>query len=484
MSLKRMSDGFRSLAVRLTLLYAGTFTLSSVVAFYLFYYMIIGVIRDRVDQDLIQRINAISAIVASEGLSRVHRSAVLETQAAGEEKLFIRLMSRFGSELFSSNLSYWENIGIDGGAVRQVLVDGTPVFETVRVPGLGRTARIVYGTVGAGIIVQIGQSLEGGTRLLDAYRRMFAVTLFLLLLLSTLIGGFMARQALSGVGRISKVARRITEGDLDSRVPVTRRKDEIDGLAETINRMLDRIQSLVDEIREMGDNIAHDLKSPITRIRGLAEVTLMTGKQVADYEQMAASIIEDSDQLLDMINIMLEISRTESGVGVRLDGTVDLAPILRKACDLFMTLAEDKHIGLVCRVSVPARVRGDQRQLQRMIANLLDNAIRYTRPGGAVRVELTHSQDRQVTVSFEDTGIGIPEEAKGRIFERFYRVDPSRSSAGAGLGLSLALAIARFHGGDIDVKSAPGKGSCFTISLPAIHTVGEGVEPAPSISTP
>jgi heavy metal sensor kinase len=486
MSLKQMSDGFRSLAVRLTLLYAGIFTLSSLIAFYLFYYMIIGVIRDRVDQDLIQRVNAISAIVASDGLSQVNRSAVMETQAAGEEKLFIRLLSRFGIEVFSSNLSYWENIGIDGEAVRRVLVDGVPVFETVRVPGTGRTARIVYGTVGAGIIVQIGQSLEGGSRLLDAYRRMFAVTLFFLLLLSALIGGFMARHALSGVGRISKVARRITEGDLDSRVPVTKRRDEIDSLADTINQMLDRIQSLVAEIREMGDNIAHDLKSPITRIRGLAEVTLMTGKQIADFEQMAASIIEDSDRLLDMINIMLEISRTESGVGVRLDETVDLDGLLRKACDLFLTLAEDKNIRLVCRVDgpEPVRVRGDQRQLQRMIANLLDNAIGYTEPGGEVRVELEIDPNRRVMIRFEDSGIGIPEKALGRIFERFYRIDPSRSSAGAGLGLSLAHAIVRSHNGNITVESTPGRGSCFTVSLPAINAVDEASQPVASSPKP
>jgi signal transduction histidine kinase len=340
--------------------------------------------------------------------------------------------------------------------------------------------------VGAGIIVQIGQSLEGGTRLLDAYRRLFAVTMFFLLLLSALIGGFMARQALSGVGRISKVARRITEGDLDSRVPVTQRRDEIDGLADTINQMLDRIQSLVAEIREMGDNIAHDLKSPITRIRGLAEVTLMTGKQIADFEQMAASIIEDSDRLLDMINIMLEISRTEAGVGVRLDETVELDGLLRKACDLFLTLAEDKNIRLVCRVDGPGpvRVRGDQRQLQRMIANLLDNAIGYTRPGGEVRVELDIDPNRRVTVRFEDTGIGIPEEALGRIFERFYRIDPSRSSVGAGLGLSLAHAIVRSHNGNITVESTPGRGSCFTVSLPAINPVDEASQPVPSIPKP
>ncbi|MFZ7127305.1 MAG: sensor histidine kinase [Desulfobacterales bacterium] len=462
-----MIERIRSLAVRLTLLYAGIFTFSSFVAFFLFYYLIIGVIRDRVDQDLIQRVNALSVIMASDGFAGVREAVVLEAQAAGEKKLFIRLLSRFGTEFSSSNLAYWENIGIDGEAIRSLLLENRPVFETVRLPEQDHSVRIVYGAIGPGIIIQMGQSLEGHTRVLNAYRRAFAVILLMLILLSALIGWFMARQALAGVGRISRVARRISDGDLGSRVPVTRRGDEIDRLAGSINQMLDRIQALVTEIREMGDNIAHDLKSPITRIRGMAEVTLTTAASMSDYEQMAASVIEDCDRLLDMIQTMLDISRTEAGVADRRSDRLDLGALAGSACELFRPLAEDKGLDLKMEVPGPAWVLGDQRMLQRMIANLLDNAIRYTPRGGAVRVAVRGASDGEVSLVLEDSGIGIAPADRDRIFERFYRVDPSRSQSGAGLGLSLARAVARAHQGDILVDSTPGKGSRFTVVLPS-----------------
>lgn len=474
MFLKRMGDRVRSLAVRLTLLYAGIFTFSSIVAFFLFYYLIVGVIRERVDQDLLQRVNTLSALMDSEGLTGVRRAAVRDAQAAGERKLFIRLLSRFGTEFSSSNLDYWEHIGIDGMAIRRVLTEDRPVFETVRLPNQGHSVRIIYGMVGPGVIVQLGQSLESDTRVLDAYRRIFALNLFLLVILSALIGWFMARQALSGVGRISRVARRITEGDLDSRVPVTRKKDEIDHLAGTINHMLDRIQILVTEIREMGDNIAHDLKSPLTRIRGVAEVTLMAEDDLSDYQQMAADTIEDCDRLLEMIDTMLAISRTDAGVQERRDERLDLSTVINSACDLFQTMAEDGGVRLSCRAAAPAWIRGDQRMLQRMVANLLDNAIRYTNEGGRVEVRIEGPHDGWVTVAFKDDGIGIPPEDSHRIFERFYRVDPSRSQSGTGLGLSLARSVARAHGGDIVVQSTAGSGSTFTVKLPAAGSPPDG----------
>ncbi len=466
MSSRRMGERFRSLALRLTLLYAGVFTFSSIVAYFLFYHLIVGVIRERVDQDLLQGINALSAIMVTDGLSGVRRSAVLQSQAAGEEKLFIRLLSRFGVEFSATNLTYWEGIGIDGDAIRRVLLGEDPVFETVLLPRQGHAVRIVYGTVGPGVIAQMAQSLDTQSRVLDAYRKLFAATFSLLLALSAVIGWFMARQALSGVGRISAVVRRIAAGDLGSRVPVTRRGDEIDRLAEGFNHMLDRIQSLVTEIREMGENIAHDLKSPVTRIRGLAEVTLMTADGLADYQQMAASTIEDCDRLLDMVNTMLEISRTEAGVVERRNDRVDLGAMVDGACELFAPLAEDKGVGLDCRTGSGVWVEGDQRMLQRMIANLLDNALRYTPEGGRVKARVGGDAGGTATVTFEDTGIGIPEQDLSRIFERFYRGDPSRSASGTGLGLSLARSVARSHGGDIRAESTPGKGSRFTVRLP------------------
>jgi heavy metal sensor kinase len=282
------------------------------------------------------------------------------------------------------------------------------------------------------------------------------------------VGWFMARQAVSGVEAVTRTARNISEGNLEERVPVKPRGDEIDQLATTFNQMLDRIQTLLTEIREMSDNIAHDLRSRITRIRGMAEVTLTTGKSLSEYENMAASTIEECDRLLDMINMMLMISKTESGVDKLSREEIDLAGLIRQACELFEPAAEDKGVTLTCDVPGGIILSGDTRMIQRMFSNLLDNAIKYTPTGGSVTVSVSED-DKQLFVSVKDTGIGISPSDQPRIFERFYRCDQSRSQAGIGLGLSLARAIARAHGGDITVTSSPNQGSTFTIAFPKTH---------------
>ena len=231
--------------------------------------------------------------------------------------------------------------------------------------------------------------------------------------------------------------------------------------------MLDRIQQLVAEIESMGDNIAHDLKSPLTRIRGLAEVTLTTDSETDDYRQMAADTIEECDRLLQMIDTMLIIARTEAGVGRAAAQPLDLARLVREGCGLFAPLAEDRGIELDCQ-NLPESLffKGDRAMLQRMLANLLDNAIKYTAAGGSVGVGLMPKGRGEVLLSVTDTGSGIDPAEQPLVFKRFYRCDRSRTLPGSGLGLSLARAVARAHGGEISVRSAPGRGSTFSVVLP------------------
>jgi signal transduction histidine kinase len=230
--------------------------------------------------------------------------------------------------------------------------------------------------------------------------------------------------------------------------------------------MLERIQGLVKELRDVTNNIAHDLRSPLTRIRGIAETTL-TGEPTLDaYREMAGMVIEESDRLVEMINIMLEIAMAESGVRDLPRDEVDMTELAKEACELFHVLAEDKQVWL--GIEIPQEhliIQGDRSRLQRIIANLLDNAIKFTPRGGNVLLfvegTLTH-----VIVSVADTGMGINSQDLPHIFERFYRADRSRSTPGNGLGLSLVQALVRCHSGEITVESNPGKGSKFTLSLP------------------
>jgi heavy metal sensor kinase len=470
MSLKNLIRFRHTLAFRLTLWYAGVFTLSCGLAFFFFYLLITTVIQDGTDRDLTEQAGRFSTLLSLQGLDAVKRAAILEAQAAGERKIFFRLLSVNGVVFSSSNMSYWRDIEVESKAIRELVRIQEPVFDTIVVSERKDKVRILYGIVGPGVILQLGQSMEKQTGFIEAFKKIFIITMTILVLLAALIGWFMARQALSGLGEVTRIAQQISGGTLEKRVPVNPKGDEIAQLAITFNQMLERIQRLITGIKEMSDNIAHDLKSPITRIRGISEVTLTTETSLDEYKGMAASTIEECDRLLDMINTMLIISKTEAGVKDSSGEELDLGAVVKDACALFQPLAEDKGIKMTCDITGAFSIMGDNRMIQRMIANLLDNAIKYTPSEGNIDVSIQRVEGESVQVSIKDSGIGISEKNLPHIFERFFRCDPSRAETGIGLGLSLARAIAQAHAGNIDVISKIGEGSTFIITLPESST--------------
>ena len=484
MSCGPRNRGRRSLARRLTVWYAGMFSISAAVVFILFSLLIAGVIRERTDQDLLAQVRTFTDILRRQGVAEVQRAAVREAQAAGVKQVFLRLLYPTGEAFSSSNMTFWQDIAINRETLARLLTEHQPVFETIRIPDRGAQVRIVYGLIGPAAVLQAGQSLEAHDRIITTFWKIAFSAIGFLMVAAVLVGWFMARRALAGVAAVTATAARIAGGTLDERVPTTQWGDEIDQLAETFNRMLDRIEALVTGIRQMSDNIAHDLRSPITRIRGAAEVALTTGQSLDEYEQMAAGTVEDCDRLLDMINTMLVISRTETGLDRPERSPVDLAALARDACDLFLPLAEDGGVQLGWSAEQPVAVTGDRRMLQRLIANLLDNAIKYTPAGGQVTAAVATAPDGTARLTVRDSGIGIHADEQDRIFERFYRSDQSRSRGGVGLGLSLARTVARAHGGDISVTSTWGEGSTFTVVLPGTAIVRQTLPPPAAASLP
>ncbi len=463
---KRLFNIRHTLAFRLTLWYAGIFMFSACVAFLFFYLLITSVIRQQTDQDLLIGARTFSSILSAHGPEALKQQAFLEAQASGEKKVFFRLLYVTGQLFSSSNMSYWRDIGINKDAIKRLPTDRKPAFDTISIPGRKHKVRILYAILGPGLIVQLGRSMENHTRIIEAFRKIFVATMAALFVLAVIVGWFMAKRALAGVDTVIHTARRISERSLDERVPVKKQVDEIDQLAITFNQMLDRIQKLVTEIKEMNDNIAHDLKSPITRIRGIAEVSLTTESTLQDYENMAGNTIEECDRLLNMINTMLIISKTEAGLGQFEKKELDIAKVVQDACELFLPMAEIEGLTLVCNTLDRLITNGDIRMVQRMISNLIDNAVKYTPAGGKIEVKALSDGRQSIRISIKDSGRGISEKDLPHIFERFYRCDPSRSQTGTGLGLSFARAVARAHGGEITVTSVPNEGTTFTVTLP------------------
>jgi len=241
---------------------------------------------------------------------------------------------------------------------------------------------------------------------------------------------------------------------------------EIDLLAQAFNQMLDRVVALMNEIKEITDNIAHELRSPIARIRGSAEVTLLSDAPLSRYQETAADIIEDCDSLLALANAMLDISEIEAGVAALERQPVDVAQMARDACELFQPAAEDRGVTIRVLASETAVVPGDNRKLHQALANLLDNAVKYTPRGGTVTVSVEQTGDA-VAVAVADTGPGIAADDLPHIFDRFYRADQSRAKPGNGLGLNLVRAVVNAHHGRIDVASRPNEGATFTMTLSA-----------------
>lgn len=465
MHLSRLLRLRHTLAFRLTLWYAAIFTISFFAAFAMFYFLMTSVVQSHTDQDLLNEISEYSSLLSLKGIDALETALVLEAESEGVDKVFFRVLAQNGEEIVSSNMSSWADTGIGKTALKRLTNGANHVFETLTVPGHRHKVRILYGIIGPRKIIQIGQSLKDNERLMESFREIFGTTMAIVLVFSGLIGWFMARRALLGVEEVTRTAMDISSGTLERRVPVKARGKEIDKLATTFNNMLDRIHALVTGMREMTDNIAHDLKSPITRIRGVAEVTLTTGKSMDEYKTMAADTIEECDHLLQMIKTMMDISEAEAGTAKLAMDKIDMSMIVRDVCELFQPIAEDKGTDIIHKVPITYCLYGDMQRLQRMVANLLDNAIKYTQSGGTVTISVNGDEGKAV-ISVNDTGIGISEHDLPHIFNRFYRCDQSRSLPGIGLGLSLALAIARAHGGNITATSRPGKGSSFTVTLP------------------
>jgi signal transduction histidine kinase len=459
------------LALRLTLLYSGIFATCCALAFAVVTVLVVTTMRARLDEDLSEDIAEFAALYRSEGLARVEHEMRLDTQGQDAETSFFRIWGRGGSLVAATDLAAFPGLGPPPGSLVEDEVAAGPVLETLELPGRDHAVRVVRGALAPDLLLEIGQSVEEDDELVAALLRGFVGPLVAVALLGLPVGWFLARRALRGVEDITRTATAIASGALDQRVAVldqrvavTGEDDELARLARVFNSMLDRIQGLVVGLREMADHLAHDLRSPLTRIRAAAEMAQRSGDADAAGAALAATATEECDRLLEMINTNLEITETESGAAHLRLGAVDLAELARDACELFQPVAEDRGVELTAVLPAACGLSADRQRLQRVIANLLDNALKYTPRGGRVTVSVRDEASR-VRLLVADTGVGILPAESRRIFERFYRSDRSRSEPGNGLGLALCLASVRAHGGEIAVESEPGQGSTFAVTL-------------------
>ena len=452
--------------LRLTILYSAAFTILAAMGFSVFYYRLYSVAIERMDIELVAEVREYETLAAEKGFQAIRKKILEDAQSEDSGEEFFRVMNATGETLVSTDMSAWGEAD-RRQALSRVKNSRSGYFaQTIRLPGDDHRARTMTARIGPSLILQIGETLEETDEYLDIFRNLLLLLIITLILISTAIGWVLAKRALADMAEVSQAAEDITRGAYDRRVRIKGRLMETQRLGTTINIMLDRIQSLLRTMQQINDNIAHDLRSPLTRIRGIAEMTLVKDKPIDDYKEMAISTIEECDTLIDMINTMLDITEVEAGVSIGKKEVFDLSVLVLGACELFRPIAAEKKINL--RSSLPDQLpfNGDRKRMQRIVTNLVENAIKYTPSHGTVIVTARNDHGA-VKIDVEDTGAGIPENELPYIFKRFYRCDRSRSHSGVGLGLSLVKAYTESMKGTILVNSQPDRGSVFTLCFDA-----------------
>ncbi len=456
---------FHKVTIKLTFLHLILFATASLIVFLLIYFSLASTLRARVDESLLGDVREYETLLTAKGIDRLKKEFISESKANGSGSEFYILLSPEHHILVSSDLNPWKGVNLNPKFIEN-LQEGEEIIKTCPRSGNEHKVRVIYKKVRGGFYLQVGNSLRDNDEILEKVGEIFGYGFLAMLAMGALLGWLVSRHAMSGVERVTETATHIDRGDLNRRVPIGKEGQEIEDLARSFNNMLDRIQILVTDLEEVTNSIAHDLRSPLTRIRGIAESALSTEKNADAYQEMAGVVIEECDQLLGMINTMLTIAQTDSGLSCFSKTPLDIRDILRETVELFQPAAEDMGIAMRVQLSEhPLTVRGDKTALKRVVANLLDNAIKFSKNGGRIKTT-TALYDTKVMIEISDTGMGIEEKDLPHIFDRFYRGDKSRSDPGNGLGLSLALAIIRAHGGEITVSSTSGEGSTFRIHLP------------------
>jgi signal transduction histidine kinase len=465
MSLKKIKSLGNSLLFRLTVLYTLAFTLLAVISFGVFYYHIYVVTMDRKDEDLLENeIEYYSAYLARSGLGGLKKRLIEDAEPEDPDEEFYRIIDFNGNVLAVSDMSAWGPVDKSDVVLKLKRNEINHMFQTITLANGDDRARMITAVIGPDTILQIGETLEEADEYLEIFRDLFAILTGILIIASTFIGWYLARRALRDMADVTQTAEEITRGSYDRRVEVKGQFKEIQKLGATFNTMLDRIQILLRSMKEINDNIAHDLRSPLARIRGIAEMTLTDDKSITEYKDMAVNTIEECDSLIDMINTMLDITEAEAGVNGNTDEEFNIVSVITEACELFRPIADEKGIELTHSLPDNLPFTGSKKKMQRIVTNILENAIKYTPAKGTVAVS-AKSEKGKIHIVFYDTGVGISDDDLPHIFERFYRCDRSRPQGGVGLGLSLAKAYTDAMNGFIHVTSAVSKGSTFTLGF-------------------
>ncbi|HEU0120238.1 MAG TPA: ATP-binding protein [Bryobacteraceae bacterium] len=326
----------------------------------------------------------------------------------------------------------------------------------------------VFRSEGHPYLLVVGRRITDADGLPNAFMRDYFTVLPLLLLVTGVLGWFMAGRSLMPVNKVAEAAQRISASSLHLRIPRRYANDELEQLIVAFNTMMERLSENFEQVSRFSTDVSHELRTPLTAIRGQLEVALMTAEKEEDFREAIVNALEDVDRISNIVRALLLLSQAETGQLALNREPVNLTEIVDELTEQFGTSAKEAGLELAWKFDPDVFIRGDRTQMDRLVSNLLANALKYTQRGGHVLVEVRRSADEATAIlSVADDGKGIPAESLPHIFDRFYRVPGEDPDKGLGLGLSFVNWIVKAHGGTIEVTSKFGQGTTFTITFPA-----------------
>lgn len=450
---QRRAAFLRTTAFRQTLLSAALFALSSFVILGFVYAASAGMVVRRADAVVNDEVQVLNDRFQSGGIDNI-RLYILQRTVGGGDYLYL-LIHPSGRTL--GNLSFLPDVQPDE--------EGRVQFTYRRPPAGGvdddseKEDRIVRGQIvelPSGYRLFVGLDVDDETRLISRMLNTILAASALALALGVAAGIFVSRRFVRRLDKINNVARRVRAGDLQPRAPRNYTGDELDELSENFNNMLDRVEALMHRMRHTGDSIAHDLRTPLTRMRNRLDEALREDGDLDAREQALERAVADTDELLGIFNAILSLSRLEAGESRASIVRLDPAEIAADMAELYEPVCEDDGLSFASEIQPGLAMLGDRGLLSQALANILDNAVKYTPAGGAVTLRLRETGEGMIEFSVTDTGPGIPDVDRERVVQRFVRLDNSRSQPGSGLGLSLVQAIADVHNGRFELNEGPG----------------------------
>ncbi len=466
MRLKLLSHVRKTLAFRLTLWYSAIFILSSMILFTVSYLFLSSLVRD--NRKVIQsKLMEYLSLAREGGFQAIENAAGDAQHARRRNTFFVRVIGRDNRTVFLSTPQLWERFDA------KPLEDRPVAGEWWYFPAKrgGDVLEVTFAYLPNGDLLEVGKDIEDRDEILEQLRQTIVGVMIPMILIGLAGGAILAHRALRPIRNLVHTMQSVVDtGRMDARVPIGRSGDELDELVHLFNRMLERIETLINGMREALDNVAHDLRTPMTRLRGIAEMALRSdSSRQHEQKEALADCLEESDRVITLLNTLMDISEAETGT-MKLDlATINISDLIEEIVELYEHVAEDKHIAVSFSCPKNIWVSADRNRMRQVLANLLDNALKYTNDEGTVAID-AYEQDSQIVIRVRDNGAGIPPAEISKIWDRLHRGDTSRSQPGLGLGLSLVSAVVQAHGGRIGVQSEPGGGSVFTLYLPSIPT--------------